>query len=139
MMRFTGAAKRDPAVDRWLSDRPAVLGTTATKWFSRMRKCGDDVRELIHDGCPVACVDDAAFGYVNTFKDHVNIGFFHGAALEDPAGLLEGDGKRMRHVKSRPGKEPDPFALGRLIDAAYEDMRVRVAATRRASQEQSQQ
>jgi len=67
-----------------------------------MRACGDDVRELIHDGCPVACVEDVAFGYVNAFRSHVNVGFFHGAALKDPAGLLEGAGKRMRHVKLKP-------------------------------------
>src|SRR5437763_10647989 len=52
-----------------------------------MRKCGDEVRELLHDGCPVACLGDAPFGYVNVFASHVNVGFFHGAALPDPAAL----------------------------------------------------
>jgi hypothetical protein len=46
-----------------------------------MRGCGDDVRELVHDGCPVACVADAPFGYVNVFRTHVNVGFFYGAML----------------------------------------------------------
>ena len=68
-----------------------------------MRACGDDVRELIHDGCPVACVEDAPFAYVNSFKSHVNVGFFNGASLDDPARLSEGSGKRMRHVKLKPG------------------------------------
>jgi hypothetical protein len=44
-------------------------------------------------------VGDAPFGYVNSFKSHVNVGFFQGAGLKDPAGLLEGSGKRKRHVK----------------------------------------
>jgi hypothetical protein len=91
-----------------------------------MRDCGEDVRELMHDGCPVACVKDAPFGYVNAFKDHVNVGFFHGAALEDPAGLLEGTGKRMRHVKLKPGCEIDGAALCELISAAYLDIRARL-------------
>ena len=91
-----------------------------------MRQCGDDVRELIHDGCPVACVDDAAFAYVNVFKAHVNVGFFHGADLPDPSGLLEGTGRRMRHVKVRPGFELDAETLTRLIDFAYEDIKGRL-------------
>src|SRR6202041_3681308 len=85
------------------------LGAMAHQWFEVMRKCGDEVRELLHDGCPVACLGDAPFGYVNVFHSHVNGGFFHGAALPDPAHLLQGTGKRMRHVKRseerRVGKE----------------------------------
>jgi hypothetical protein len=92
----------------------------------RMRQCGEDVRELIHDGCPVACLHDAPFGYVNSFKTHVNVGFFYGAMLEDPAGLLEGRGKRMRHVKLNPGRQVNAAALGDLIDAAYLDIRARL-------------
>jgi hypothetical protein len=47
--------------------------------------------------------------------------------LEDPAGLLEGTGKRMRHVKLRPRRELDFAALGDLIDAAYSEMKTRLA------------
>jgi hypothetical protein len=94
-----------------------------------MRECGDDVRELIHDGCPVACVEDAPFGYVNAFKAHVNVGFFHGAELPDPAGLLEGSGKHMRHVKLKPGAAINSATLGRLIDEAYSDIKARLEAS----------
>ncbi len=100
ILRFSGAIKRDPAIDAWIKYQAGELGSIAQRWFDVMRECGDDVRELIHDGCPVACVEDAPFGYVNAFKAHVNVGFFHGAELPDPAGLLEGSGKRMRHVKT---------------------------------------
>jgi hypothetical protein len=126
ILRLSGGVKWDTAVDIWLSDGPIELRSIAKKWFARMRQCGDDVRELMHDGCPVACVEDAPFGYVNSFKSHVNIGFFYGAVLEDPAGLLEGSGKRMRHVKLRPGPEPNTAALRDLIDAAYFDIRARL-------------
>jgi hypothetical protein len=117
--RFSEAVKRDPAVDAWLTEGPVELRSLAQKWFERMRQCGRDVRELMHDGCPVACAKDVPFGYVNSFKSHVNVGFFYGALLEDPAGLLEGSGKRMRHVKLKPEIDPDEAALGRLIDAAH--------------------
>ena len=127
LFRLAAGAKRDAAVDRWLSDDPADLRSIARLWFTQMRRCGDDVRELMHDGCPVACVEDAPFGYVNTFKNHVNVGFFYGALLEDPAGLLEGSGKRMRHVKLQPGADLDAASLRNLIDAAYADIKTRLA------------
>ena len=65
-----------------------------------MRQCGDEVRELLHDGCPVVCLGDAPFGYVNVFSAHVNVGFLHGAGLPDPAHLLQGTGKLMRGIPS---------------------------------------
>lgn len=76
----------------------------------------------MHDGHPTACVTDAAFAYVNAFNAHVNVGFFRGAALPDPGGLLEGTGRFMRHVKLRPGAEVDAVALRKLIDTAHKDM-----------------
>lgn len=127
LWRFSQTARRDPAVERWLAADPVELRSIARTWFARMRRCGDDVRELLHDGCPVACVRDTPFAYVNTFKSHVNVGFYHGASLEDPARLLQGSGKRMRHVKVTPGEALDADALGDLIDAAYADAAARLA------------
>ncbi len=103
LLRFNGAVERDPAIDAWMKEHAGVLGAIANQWFEVMRKCGDEVREVLHDGCPVACLGDAPFGYVDVFSSHVNVGFFHGAALPDPAHLLQGAGKFMRHVKLRPG------------------------------------
>jgi hypothetical protein len=104
------------------------LGAIAKHWFDVMRACGDDVRELLHDGHPTACVADAAFAYVNAFKAHVNVGFFRGAELPDPNGLLEGTGKFMRHVKLRPEDEVDAAALLKLIKSAHTDMTRRLKA-----------
>lgn len=126
LMRFPSAVRRDPAVAAWF-DADEPLRWTVRPWFDLMRGLGDDVRELIHDHAPTACVGDAAFAYVNAFRAHAAIGFFQGAALPDPAGLLEGSGKRMRHVKLRPGADIDEAALGALIRAAYDDMRRRMA------------
>ena len=126
LLRFDGAAERDPAIDAWMEEHAGEMGTIAHHWFQVMRKCGDDVRELLHDGCPVACLGDARFGYVNVFTSHLNVGFFHGVALPDPAHLLQGTGKFMRHVKLRPGTVMDGAALSRLIDAAYSDIKARV-------------
>jgi hypothetical protein len=109
-----------------MKEQNAELGAIANRWFQVMRKCGDEVRELFHDGCPVACLGDAPFAYVNVFTAHVNVGFFQGSALPDPARLLQGTGKYMRHVKVRPGAPVNAAALRELIDAAYADIKARV-------------
>ncbi len=125
-MRFPSAVRRDPAIDQWLQAQREDLRPLVDTWFARMRACGEDVRELMHDRCPTACVGDAAFGYVNAFKHHVNVGFYFGALLDDPAGLLEGTGKRGRHVKLWPHREVDHPALARLIETAYADVKARL-------------
>ncbi len=131
LFRFPEAVREDPAVEAWFGSKPAALGSIAKAWLQQMRACGLDVREVMHDGCPTACVEDAAFAYVGVFKAHVDVGFFQGAELDDPEGLLEGTGKRMRHVKVRPGVDLDSAAMTALIRGAYSDMRARLAAERR--------
>lgn len=126
LLRFNGAVEYDPAIDAWMKEHKGTLGDIAHHWFERMRRCGDEVRELLHDGCPVACLGDAPFGYVNVFTSHVNVGFFHGAALPDPACLLQGNGKFMRHVKLKPGEAINAASLSRLIEMAYSDIKARV-------------
>jgi len=129
LLLFPSAVQRDPGVDAWFSAPDHELRRIAQPWFERMRGRGADVRELLHDGYPTACVGDAPFGYVGAFSAHVNVGFFHGAALNDPAGLLEGAGKRMRHVKLRWGQPVNDVALDELIAAAYRDIRLRLGST----------
>ena len=126
LLRFPTAVKRDPAIAGWLKEHSGELGAIARYWFEVMRNCGDDTRELLHDGHPTACVGDAAFAYVNAFRAHVNVGFFRGAELPDPHSLLEGTGKFMRHVKLRPGSDVDTTALLELINSAYADMKGRL-------------
>ena len=125
-LRFDGAVERDPAIDAWMKEHAGDLGAIALDWFETMRSCGDEVRELLHDGCPVACLGDAPFAYVNVFTSHVNVGFFHGASLPDPGHLLQGEGKFMRHVKLRPRTPVNTAALRKLIDLAYLDIKARV-------------
>jgi hypothetical protein len=126
LFRLPSAALRDPRIDAWFGAPDHELRRTVQPWFEEMRRCGPDVRELLHDGFPTACVGDAAFGYVNAFAAHANVGFFYGAELDDPAGLLEGAGERMRHVKLRWGQDVNAAAIDELIAAAYRDIRSRV-------------
>ena len=128
LMRFPSAVKRDLEIEAWMSAHSDELGAIAKHWFDVMRDCGADVRELLHDGHPTACVADAAFAYVNSFTAHVNVGFFRGAELPDSNGLLEGTGKFMRHVKLRPEGGVDSAALLELVNTAYTDMKGRLKA-----------
>ena len=129
-LTFDGAIRRQPAIDAWLDAQRPELAAIARHWFGYMRHCGPDVTELLHDGHPTACVGSAAFGYVNVFTSHVNIGFFHGASLMDRHRLLQGSGRFMRHVKAWPDALPDEVPLKALVDAAYADIKGRLAAGR---------
>ncbi|HEY1801694.1 MAG TPA: DUF1801 domain-containing protein [Terriglobales bacterium] len=126
LFRLNNAVEHDPAIDAWMKEHADELGSMAHHWFEVMRKCGDEVRELLHDGCPTVCLGDAAFAYVNVFTSHVNVGFFQGAALPDPGRLLQGTSKFMRHVKLKVGTATNAAELRRLIDAAYADIKARV-------------
>ncbi len=123
LFRLPTATQDNPEVAAWLHDHSDPLGSIARQWFHVMRECGDDVSEVMHDGYPTACVNDAAFAYVGVFKTHVNVGFFNGAELPDPAGLLEGSGRFMRHVKLKPEREVDAAALQTLIQTSYAEMK----------------
>lgn len=127
MLTLTGSAEDDPRVMEWIADHNNVLGRTAADWFRLIRQSGSDVTELLHDGHLTACIEDFPFAYVGAFKSHVNVGFFYGAELPDPASLLEGSGKRMRHVKVKPGKALDSDALATLIAEAYVDIKERIS------------
>ena len=124
LLQFDGAVEQDPAIDALMKEHAGELGAIAHQSFEVMRKCGDEV--LSHDCCPVACLGGAPFGYVNVSTLHVNVGFFHGAALPGPARLLQGTGKFMRHVKLRPGTATDTAGLSRLIETAYSEIKERV-------------
>ena len=128
ILTYTGTVRRDPRIEAWFTSITDPFRLMVRPWFERMRTCGPDVRELLHDGCPIACVGDAPFAYVNAFKAHASVGFYRGAMLADPAGLLEGNGKRMRHFKLRPGTGLNDEALSELIAAAYNDIRQRLGA-----------
>src|SRR5438046_9222982 len=101
LLRVDGAVERDPDIDAWMKEHAGELGAIAHQWFEAMRKCGDEVRELLHDGCPVACLGDAPFGYVNVFTSHANVGFFYGGELTDWARLLYGTRELLCTVKLR--------------------------------------
>ncbi len=126
LLKFNGKDLEDMTMSEWLESKPEVLRPIATQWFKAIKTCGPDVQDIFHDGHPIGCVEDTPFAYVNAFKHHVNLGFFQGADLPDETGLLEGTGKRMRHIKLRPGETQDEAAILQLIEVAYADIKERL-------------
>lgn len=122
LLKYYGSDLQDIHVNDWLAEKPEALRPVAQKWFTAIENSGSETVCIFHDNYPIGCVDQAPFAYVNAFTSHVNLGFFYGATLPDPAGLLEGSGKHMRHIKLRPGEEPDEHALLNMIELAYADI-----------------
>lgn len=63
------------------------------------------------------------YAYLGVQQSHVNLGFYHGTSLRDPAALLEGTGKSLRHIKIRSAAELRNPAISRLLRAAIADRR----------------
>jgi len=70
-----------------------------------------------------------SYCYVAVFSKHVNLGFSRGAELKDSVGLLEGDGKIMRHIKIRTAADLKNPQLRSLVRAAEKNAR-QVAASK---------
>ncbi len=128
LLRYTGKDIQNINLDSWLKQKPQELHSIAIKWFTVIQNCGNDVQDIFHDGYPIGCVDNAPFAYVNIFQAHVNVGFFYGVELPDKTGLLEGNGKRMRHIKLKPDLKYDEKEIVSLIDFAYTDIKQRLKA-----------
>ena len=68
------------------------------------------------------------FCYIGAHKEHVNLGFNYGADLDDPDHLLQGEGKKLRHVKILNLKSLQQAGLGTLIEEAIEERELALAA-----------
>lgn len=122
ILRYTGKDLQNIELEGWLNRKPAKLRPIASKWIKAIHHCGPDVQGIFHDNYPMGCVDYAPFAYVNVYSTHVNVGFFYGATLPDPSGILEGTGKLGRHIKLRPDQVYEEQAVRQLIQLAYQDI-----------------
>jgi len=106
-------------VEEFLSNLPAVVQAIARELVAVARKKMPGVHEFIYHDAVGYAVSDSPFDricYVSPQKKgYVNFGFFFGVDLDDPKGLLAGEGKRLRHVKVWSVKEAKNPALAKLI------------------------
>lgn len=61
--------------------------------------------------------------YIGVYQKYVNLGFYHGASLPDPKGLLDGAGKQLRHVKVHSLIDVGQPALRNFVEAALMERR----------------
>ena len=78
---------------------------------------GPDASSTIKWAQPV-WESDGPFAYVKAFGRSVNIGFWRGAELDDPTGILEGEGERMKHLTLREGDAIPADELSALVRQA---------------------
>lgn len=119
----------DAGFDAILEGRPPEIGELARRLRALVAEVHPDAVEVVW-----AREGSAGYGlgprkrsehyaYLRPFTRHVGFGFFRGAALPDPAGLLEGSGKALRHVKVRTPEEAARPELRALLEAALAERR----------------
>ena len=126
LLLYTDKDFQNLTMDIWLRSKSPVLAPIAVKWFNEIKSRGNDVQAIFHDGYPIGCVNNAPFAYVNVFSSHVNVGFFYGVSLNDKRGVLEGSGKRMRHIKIKPEVATNDNEIANFIKEAYLDIKRRL-------------
>ena len=109
------------AVERFLgaySPEVTKLGLAARKLV--LRVVPDSEEKLLRPWKTIAYGRKKKFCAISPHAGWVNLQFHSGASLPDPAGLLEGSGKSMRHLKISAASDLKGKALSELIRIAAE-------------------
>jgi hypothetical protein len=111
----------DDELERWLAAANPAVADLA-------RRACALITDVLPD--PVVTVDEDLVGFgvapgykglhftVAAYRAHVTLGIARGAALPDPAGLMEGKGKVHRHVKIRSTADLERPELHALVESA---------------------
>lgn len=104
-------------VDGYIGKAPNQQKEILTTLRDLISKSVPTSEEQFKWGQPVYTTD-RDFCYITFTKNHVNLGFFDFEKIEDANNILEGTGKRMRHVKLSDISDIDPKELGKMIKQA---------------------
>jgi hypothetical protein len=110
--------KRYASFDEYLTDQPPRNRTIIRALRKFVSRVSPRLRESVKWGNGCWVKGDAPVAYVYSAPDHVQFGFFRGAALEDPRGLLAGKGKFVRHIRLRKSADIDDRAFAALLRQA---------------------
>ena len=127
-------------VEDWLA-RLSPDGTIVVGALRRLiTEAAPGAREIVyHDALGYGPTDkgfDRVF-YISAFKDHINLGFFYGAGLDDPDALLAGSGKQMRHLKIRSSDSMPNAAIRQLLELGWPVGLARVQEQHRSKRRES--
>ena len=112
----------EETVDELFPITPADVRAILTEIRRMVRATLPDATEIIYHGALAYQPDVSRFDpivYVAPQNGYVNLGFYYGVGVPDPAGLLEGTGKRMRHTKVRSIQAAQNAALVPLVLEAW--------------------
>jgi hypothetical protein len=107
----------DKTVDGYIAALEPWQAEIATAVRRLVREAAPETTEAIKWSQPVF-ESNGPVCYVKAFKNHVNFGFWRGAELDDPEGLLESTGSQMAHVKLQSAGDLRPKPLRELVRQA---------------------
>lgn len=106
-------------IDDWFASAPEHQRESLGMLRELVFKTGPGIEEALKWGRPCYATDAGLFCYIHRSANHVTLGFQQGTSLDDPDGLLEGDGKDMRHIKFESSNAIIKQAVSRLLKRAY--------------------
>lgn len=122
-IRYAGAKRRDPAIDAQVRSQVGPRAEILARLVAIARGAAPSHDEILYRGAPSFCIDGEPYCYIAGYPRHVNLGFCDGVSLPDPAGLLRGRGKWMRHVRVAPGEPLPAAAIAELVAASARRVR----------------
>lgn len=122
---------KNPTVEEWLEKFPPDRQLMIRELIAVARQNMPGAHEFIYHDAAGYSLNDSPFDRICYIapqnKGYVNFGFFFGAGLPDPKQLLEGEGKRIRHVKVWSVDEAKNPALAKLVAATWKQAPRQVA------------
>ena len=102
----------EKTVDAYISQLENWQGDIVSEVRRILLQAAPEADEAIKWAQPVYSLN-GPFAYIKAFKSVVNFGFWRGADIDDPGGLLQGSGEKMRHIKL--------IDLGEIDEPAFTD------------------
>lgn len=109
----------EKTVDAYVEGLDGWQREAAAQLRSIIKQTAPDARESIKWAQPVYEAG-GPFCYFKAFKSSLNFGFWRGVDIDDPKGLLQGDGDKMRHVKLTGVDDVDADAFAGFVRQAVE-------------------
>ncbi len=106
------------SVDQYLADQAPRNQGIIRALRTLVKRVAPELQESVKWGNGCWVLGKVPVAYVYSAADHVQFGFFRGSALNDPRGLLNGEGKFVRHIKIRKRSDIDERAFGTLLRQA---------------------
>ena len=110
--------KRYATIDEYLADQAPKNRSTIRSLRKFVEREAPKLQESVKWGNGCWLKGETPVAYVYSAPDHVQFGFFGGARLKDPKGLLRGNGKFVRHIRLLKPSEIDEPAFRALLKQA---------------------